>query len=531
MIFEIVQPAFPYLKYAVPGVAIVLVILYAIAGRWRIPFVQGILAAVLLCAAIFASFDWVSTSWTNKDLINSYEFFHYYLPTKYAEELGYTKLYGATIVAEKELNHRFIASYVRDLKTGRTVSTQTILQQSQKYKEGFSEERWEEYKKDVHFFRTDFKSNQGWQKMLGDKGYNGTPVWTMVGGTLANSFSTDSTSNINVLALIDWFYFFAAMLCVAWAFGPRTALLLACLLLTHYVAFHGTLKAAYMRLDWVMCLIMSVCFVKKNCYGIAGTLTAFAALSRVFPAVFIFGIVAHAVWGVFQNRSLEKKYIRFFVSFGVTCVVMLAASLAYTGIEYWKDFIEKITAHSDDISAWRVGLKYLFLMSHDMPGPGELSFMQRLEEYGWVYRGLQLALLGFTFLLTRRIQTWQAYTFGFIASFILVAPTYYYYIMLGVPFLFFAAELERPLYALGAIHMYIISILGHYWLSIWNRGYQMFFWYSVIIGLAILLMWALASWEWIRFGMQTPTTEENPEEKKSETPKIQKRKTKKKKAH
>ena len=503
MIYELIQSMLPYVKYTVPSVAIILAILYFWSSKWRAPYLRGGLIIVLLVAAVFSSFDWSKRGWLKNDFINSYEFFHYYLPAKYAQELGYTRLYGAAIIAEKELGHRFIPKWSRDLETGQHIRTKHIFKNKDKYKAYFSKKRWEEFKKDVHFFRLDFKSNKGWQKMMKDKGYNGTPVWTMIGGAFANNLSTDNKVNINILSFIDWIYFFSAMFCVAWAFGIRAALFLTCLLLTHYVAFHGTLKSAFMRLDWVMCLIMSTCFIKKKYYRTAGVLTAVAALSRVFPVIFIFGVLAHAVWRFIEERRIEKKYVRFFVSFFATCVVMLLASIIYTGVDYWKEFIIKITSHSNDVSAWRVGLKYIFLMSYDRPAPGELSFSQKIHEYGWVYTIIQLSLLSITFVLIRRISLWQAYTFGFIVSFVLVSPTYYYYIMLGVPFLFFIEKLEAPGYMLGVAYMFFISIIGHYWLGVFGRGYEMFFWYSVVIAGAIILIWFLAWREWLHSGIMS----------------------------
>jgi hypothetical protein len=68
-------------------------------------------------------------------------------------------------------------------------------------KAGFTPERWEDWKRDVQMFRAalgpQFKS------LYIDHGFNPTPLWPLVGGTLANLVPAGNRQGLLVLSLID----------------------------------------------------------------------------------------------------------------------------------------------------------------------------------------------------------------------------------------------------------------------------------------------------------------------------------------
>mgnify|MGYP001548208709 CR=1 FL=1 len=197
--------------------------------------------------------------------------------------------------------------------------------------------------------------------MLRDKGYNGTPYWTMVANPIASFFSTSSLSEMRYIASIDWIFLLVMFGMTWWAFGLEIALLMACLILTNYAAFHGTLKSAFMRLDWVASLVATTCLLKKGYYRTAGVAASISVVSRVFPAAFLFGIAAYAVWFWLREKRLHRQSVQFFVAFSGAVSLLLILSLLYTGTNYWESFIAKIAQHRGELGAWRVGLKYVFL--------------------------------------------------------------------------------------------------------------------------------------------------------------------------
>ncbi|HNZ48989.1 MAG TPA: hypothetical protein PKN92_09100 [Candidatus Hydrogenedentes bacterium] len=283
-------------------------------GEKRLLFLRGFLLAPLFAVAVLAVENYRYTDYYRFDsYLNAYEFYHYYIGTKYAREVGYGDMYMASLVADSEtgMKWKHSSGTITDLNTGKKVSAKTVLAQADKYKSRFTPERWEEFKKDIVWFK-DRMIQSRWSGVLRDKGYNGTPVWTMlVGGLLSNRVSTDSDRNMMILAVLDPLLILITFLMVLWAFGPRTAFLMITLLGTCYMMKYWHLKGAYLRTDWVMCLVMSVCLIRKKHFALAGALTGYATLSRIFPAVLLFGIGARFFWLILDYclMLLRRKYL------------------------------------------------------------------------------------------------------------------------------------------------------------------------------------------------------------------------------
>lgn len=623
------------LYYRLPVAAIIFLALYCILDRARVRkwlgeraegFVRGILLFALLLSALLAAGNYTNfAQWRYNSFFNAYEFYHYYLGTKYAPEIGYSHLYNASLIADEEsgLKYSNPRKTIRDLETGRHVPIEGVLAQRDRFRGLFSQPRWEEWKKDIEFFKRELTTGR-WNGVLSDKGYNGTPVWGMlVGGLLSNPISTDNKAGMNFLASLDLILIGLATLCVAYAFGPRAALLMLIFLGTSYMSRFSHMKGSFLRTDFAMSLVMAVCMVKKNHYRTAGVLVAYSALARVFPAVYLFGlggkffweflpaawkavaafrakrywttaripfllgaalvIATHVPWvilslqyaaspyqdGVLQYRALwpillpgiditllaslvlwwglrngviDMRYWRFFSACGLTILVLCAASIGYAGgTHQWKEYAEKIGRHNQDISPWRVGLKYVFItkLPEDLnykETAGELarhavrkvlnrppetpestpgvpaSRLQRpvtsktyLEKWAPFTRStlyiqnmktwymLQAAMLIFCLFAVRGMKDHQALAFSFVPCFFLASPTYYYYIMLLVPFLFFASELDRPTRAIGLVWMYVIAMAGYYFYDMWQQKFSTYSWLSFMLLGMVLYMMLLAA--------------------------------------
>jgi hypothetical protein len=298
-----------------PVAAIALIALYLLLGQAErlarrrqraLPgkaVINGILLAVLFAMSILAVCNYTNFfRFRYNTYVNAYEFYHYYLGSKYAEEIGYTDLYNASVVADAEAGGRYGAkSQVRNLDTGKHWSTDNVLREKDRYRAKFSEARWEEWKKDIAWFKTKLSASR-WNSVLKDKGYNSTPVWSMVvGGLLSNRIDTSNERGMLLLALLDPLLLIIGFCAVVWAFGLRTAMFLVVFLCTSYMSHFWHMKGAYLRTDFAMALVLSVCFLRKGWYGAAGTAAAWAVLSRVFPAVFLFGLGAKLLWDLFPT--------------------------------------------------------------------------------------------------------------------------------------------------------------------------------------------------------------------------------------
>jgi len=316
---------------------------------WQQAFCTFLLI-VLAYFAIGNYYNW--GNWRYNAFVNAYEFYHYYIGAKYSPEVGYFHMYEATLLADQTAEAAkpiFTKSHVRNLETGRkTTSTQDVLNDADRIRGYFSEARWQEFLIDIRWFKEHLVPSR-FSGMIGDKGYNATPVWTLiVGGVLSENIPTsepppwfidypmsgyrafmnwvfaeedivrpDGTieeaeqrplypglrtepdgepNGMLFLALIDQMMILAALMAVWWAFGFRATLLMIIVLGTSYVMKFSHMKGAYLRTDFCMALILGICMLKKDKYGWAGVFLAYGFLSRVFPAVIFFGVAANLLW-------------------------------------------------------------------------------------------------------------------------------------------------------------------------------------------------------------------------------------------
>lgn len=468
------------LKWAVPVASAALVMLACFVERRDSSKGRKAVVIGLAAVCLFSLVDYTANSVRWSRYFNYYEFYHYYIGTKYADEVGYTGMYAASIVAEQELGLRPLTKRVRNLDTGRHMPADRVRKDANEYRSAFTPERWEEFKKDAAFFRGKVSAGQ-WQKQLLDKGYNASPVWTMVSGTLANAVPTDSRAGMQALALLDAALLLATFALIGWAFGPRAALLVFLMLTTHYVTSHTHQKAAFLRTDWICCLVASICFLKKGWFKTAGALTAYAFLARLFPAVFVFGIGAKLLWTLYQERRIDRRYFEYCASFAVTVAVLVGASVLVTSPAYWIEFIEKIRFHNDSITAWRIGFKYVFLMTWDGRSWGGVAPLAVYETWSWLWWAIQGAVLAGSLFLVRRLPDEEAQAYGFVLMFFLVAPTYYYYIVLLVPTLYLASRLSDPRRAGALVYLFGTSIVANALHLKWDRSYPLFFTMSVLM--------------------------------------------------
>lgn len=274
-------------------------------------FVKGMSSALFLILAVLSALNYFNfAEWRANDFFNAYEFYHYYIGSKYAPEVGYMGMYEASLVADEEtgLMYNNRKGGIRNLTTGRYYSSrEEALKRADEVRGWFSEDRWEEFRDDIAFFKAKLKSSR-WNGVLRDKGYNATPVWTaIVGGGLSTIVSTDNEQGMYLLAMLDVFLIIAAALCVMWAFGPNAALMMLIVLGTSYVMKYSHMKGAYLRTDFTMSVIIAICLIKKDYYKVAGAFTAYSIMSRVFPAALLFGIGAKFFWDLFPTLWRAPK--------------------------------------------------------------------------------------------------------------------------------------------------------------------------------------------------------------------------------
>ena len=351
----------------------------------------------------------------------------------------------------------------------------------------FSRQRWTDFTQDVTYFKGVLSQSQ-WNTIFHDKGFNATPVWSMIVGRLTNWIETSDSIGLLGLSLLDPLLIACAIFAVWRTFDYRAALLMIILIGTHMTMSHTHMKGALLRTDWVMALVAAVCALKANRPAAGGALAAYAATSRVFPAIFAFGLFAKLLISWVRGGPPRRTHLRFAAGFLVTLVLLVSVSLLVAGPGYWQGFAAKIWQHNDSFSPWRVGFKHLFLGAYEFR-PDDAATHQEVFHNRWAlwWTSQALMLIGVVYL-TRRLKDWETLALGFVPTFFLVAPTYYYYMMLVIPLLFFCGRANRSECVIGILWLLVSSSIAyvvHDWIG---RELQLFYILSLMIFGVCLLM-------------------------------------------
>jgi hypothetical protein len=298
--------------------------------------------------------------------------------------------------------------------------------------------------------------------VFGDNGYNGTPVWTAIGGFLARHLPLESGMALPLLVAIDLLLLALAFATIRTTFGASTAMLSFGLFGTLFVMAPGHIRVSFLRLDWFAALLLATCMLKRRHYGRAGALVAYAGMVRIVPFVFAFGLAAK--WLRAGTAAPDaRRFVRFFLGLSLTMVALFALSLAGEGtVADWRSFAEKIRAHDEHVAENRLGFRYAALGAATLAsGAAADVAIERLREHRAVWWGIQAAVIWVSFFAVRRLEDYETVPFGYVLAYFLTAPTYYYHVMLVVLGLLFLPKLGERARAHGAAALFGFSILGY----------------------------------------------------------------------
>jgi hypothetical protein len=317
---------------------------------------------------------------------------HYYLGAKYFDELGYEHLYTAMLRAEGELHPgAFSALEARDLSTNELVPVRELLLRSDEVRRGFSDERWEDWKRDVEMFRAALGAQFG--GLYVDHGFNPPPLWPAVGGALARLVPAGSRAGVLALCLIDPLLLAAAFAAVVWAFGWTAALLGLIHFCVIFGASFGWTGGAFLRYAWFAAALVAACCLERRRFGAAGALLALSTVLRVFPAAFAAPMALQAAHALWRERRVGPEHRRFFAAFAATgLALVLATSLQPRGLGAWDEFRLNLGKHMDTISPNIVGLTPA-LAHHQTPERITLEELRAEQRRRVTVRRIQLATL------------------------------------------------------------------------------------------------------------------------------------------
>ena len=406
--------------------------------------------------------------------IGYWDIYHHYLGAKYAPELGYDKLYGATLAADDEGPRMFAnLDRIRDLRTQRYLPPRALLARRDHFTSGFSPARWAAFRHDLAWFQARIDRSL-WPAILTDRGYHPTPAWDRLAGLIASRVSLDSPGALCALVLPDQLLLLAACAALLWAYGPVTLGLF--LVAWGANPLHLTpLKGAFLRVDWLAALLVSMAAYRRKRHAIAGASLAYAALMRVFPVVFLGGVLVRAAFSLFETRRLDRRDARFLAAFTAAAAALFAFGAP---VSRWRDFAVTIGLHAGVVSQQRSSLEYL--VGLDRP---------------WLY-GPAAALLAVGFVLAaRRMTRPRLLPAGLVLMFTFVSAASYYHVVACVLVLCFhrrgAATDASGLAALfSAFAVFAIAALIH---GSALAASLSFLWSLLLLGLSIVVLWSASA--------------------------------------
>jgi len=484
-VYPFSEPTRQALFYVLPSALILL----ALAVPWLERRASRALARVhlaLLALVCFAGFLlYTNQNWEKLRYFNPYEFFHYYVGGKYAREVGYTRLYDAAVLVDRDTGFAHRSGEIANLGAHRGgpefKRLADVLPEEAAIRALFTPERWAAFTRDVLFFRGELGGGM-WEQLLHDKGYNATPAWTLVGGTLANLVPIESSLGRAALIALDPLLLVLGFACVAWAFGARAMLFALALYLTHYCTSHAHFRAAYLRTDWLVCLAACVCCLRRDRTALAGALFAWSVLSRVFPLLFALGPLAVLAWRLWKRAPERGAALGFVLGAGLVGSSVFGLTLARDGLEPWREFQAKIVEHDERPASDTVGFRKLFLWTIDFQkdqGHEIRALFERRKSAWWA---CQAAFAAFLAWATRRRALHEALCLSFPLLWFFASPAYYYYAFLVVPLLFFAERLARPERALGLALIFATSVAARFFHPGPNFGEHFAFKLSIVMG-------------------------------------------------
>lgn len=394
--------------------------------------------AIAIALTIVTAFNYFYYSRTPGSWINNWDVFHSTISTRYFDELGYYKLYECTVtLGSKSVENLAELTRVRDLRTHNFVSAPEIIQASD-CESVFSESRQSDFIRDIEFWNDRIPNR--WSSVLRDKGYNGSPFYTlMYQGLIGNEGFTPQ--GITWLASIDIFLIGLSFFVVFRTYGFRVAFLAFLFFTVNFPNKFENMGGAILRFDYISLLILGFCALKKQKHVLAGALFAVSNIIRVFPIVFIAGFGLKMIYEFIGSKRIAPKYYQFFLSFGIVFLLAFLLSLTVGGLEAWSDFGQNVLLHNKNTASLRIGLKHLFMLGGNLSGPeGFVSYAEKTQIFNLHSASYFLTLLLFFFpvltLLPKLSAKNISILLGTLAFFLLFGSTRYYYSVLVIMFLF-----------------------------------------------------------------------------------------------
>ena len=404
-----------------------------------------LLAGLALIA--FASW-WNLGHFNYPDYVQVHEHYHYYLGSKYFTELGYTRLYQCTAVADVEagLGKQVADRWIRNLGTNELERGAVTVKDPAACTSHFTAARWQTFTEDVAWFRS-HRSPELWNTALSDHGYNATPVWGIAGKLLTGD-GVVTDRQIFMLSLIDPLLIVIMWAFVWWAFGARTMCVAVIWWGTNYLSRYFWTGGAFLRADWLACAVIGVCLVKRHRPFAGGAAVTGATLLRIFPATMVAGLAFKVAFDLWRRRSwqLLPEHKAFVAGCAAAAAVLILLSGVVVGrgvqggLDAWNGFEANSRKHLATPGTNNLGLKTLLSYEWrsraavlgplwlDTPWDTWIAARNRVfDSHKVVYWASIVAFVPLLALAVRDAENWVALIMGVALIPVAAQLTCYYY--------------------------------------------------------------------------------------------------------
>lgn len=376
-----------------------------------------------------------------RNFLHAPELFHYVLGPKYFHELGYTGLYDAAAQASFE-EHIPFPIRVRNLTTGRLEIAPLAYPRGEALSLQFRGLRWLEFRKDLKAFH-EFAGTAHARAMV-DHGFNGTPAWIAVAQAVVRDAPLNA-ERLTAYASIDVALLILMLLVFLAVFGLEETAVAALVMGTAWTWRFAWNGGSLLRYDWLVALGLALAALRKERFGLAGGLLAWATAARLFPAFFAvaagFSLLFHA-----KDRQGKLALARYVLGFALVAgMAGYAGTQTGRGQAAWTEFADRIRTHHGAWASNHIGLDSIAIVDAAItsrpdpnvpPEEAFESYLAPIERARHERRPfLRLVLLGVIAAIAfaaRRLPPWKAMPLGAIAIFCASAISGYYWVMLAV---------------------------------------------------------------------------------------------------
>lgn len=474
-------------------------------------FRKPVIAVLFLCAILAFGTFFRFGQGIHGHFLHYHDISHYYWGAKYADELGYFNMYRCIVIAEAEayaegrgqkLPKKMRERKIRVLEDYSFRTLEDIVQdplEVRTCKDRFTEERWKEFKLDIDTFY-DVQHHNIYYDRCNDMGYNGSPVWGMVAGRIAN-WVPISKWNMYGLALLDPILLLLGFFMLFLAFGAEIALITMTFFYSVHFNHSMYIHGSFMRFDWMAFIMMGISTLKMGRYKSAGALLAYAGVVRLFPALLVFGLGCKWLWEIVEKRKIARKHFQFGGAYLLTVILLVGASATTFGVDYYREYVDKLELHSQVISSTRAGFPYVArrvvenLEREYSDKKGDRSWKNRdsrqdrtnarIRILTWSTVCVFLLIIG---LISRRQEEYEAVAFSYIFVFFSLGLTVYYCPVISLLALLFIARDRDWLHIFGYAGLLVLMMISWYLFFFVKGGTNQNFWISIGILIFICII-------------------------------------------